>query len=174
MQKHDCFFYNRLVIKNKKPPETVSFPAALPVSFHGIGPVCRKADILPEVINDIFSKENSGEQKLGICFPRQIVIALLIPDEKRGHPFLCRIPRHLRHIVLLPLDVAILQTYALPSLDLTYHAPGFITVRNFQSRLHPSILLSCIIHIPHISPRLKNVPPHHTGEPVPCQTEKTP
>lgn len=86
---------------------------------------------------------------------------------------MCRIPRHLRHIVLLPLDVAILQTYALPSLDLTYHAPGFITVRNFQSRLHPSILLSCIIHIPHISPRLKNVPPHRTGEPVPCQTENT-
>lgn len=79
-----------------------------------------------------------------------------------------------RHIVLLSLDVAILQTYALPSLDLTYHAPGFITVRNFQSRLHPSILLSCIIHIPHISPRLKNVPPHRKGEPVPCQTEKTP
>lgn len=47
-----------------------------------------------------------------------------------------------RHIVLLPLDVAILQTYTLPSFDLTYHAPGFITVRNFQSRLHPSILLS--------------------------------
>lgn len=51
MQKHDSFFYNRLVIKSKKPPETVSFPAALPVSFHGIGTVCRKADILPEVIN---------------------------------------------------------------------------------------------------------------------------
>lgn len=50
MQKHDCFFYNRLVIKSKKPPETVSFPAVLPVSFHGIGTVCRKADILPEVI----------------------------------------------------------------------------------------------------------------------------
>lgn len=52
MQKHDCFFYNRLVIKSKKPPETVSFPAALPVSFHGIGTVCRKADILPAVINE--------------------------------------------------------------------------------------------------------------------------
>ena len=52
MQRHCCSFYNRLVIKSKKPPETVSFPAALPVSFHGIGPVCRKADILPEVINE--------------------------------------------------------------------------------------------------------------------------
>lgn len=41
MQKHDCFFYNRLVIKGKKP-----------VSFHGIGTVCRKADILSEVINE--------------------------------------------------------------------------------------------------------------------------
>ena len=39
-------------MKSKKPPETVSFPAALPVSFHGIGTVCRKADILPEVINE--------------------------------------------------------------------------------------------------------------------------
>ena len=86
-------------MKSKKPPETVSFPAALPVSFHGIGPVCRKADILPEVINDIFAKENSGERQLGICFPRQIqiAIALLVSDGKRGHPFLCRIPRHLRH-----------------------------------------------------------------------------
>lgn len=52
MQKHDCFFYNRLVIKSKKPPETVLFPVALPVSFHGIGTFCRKADILPEVINE--------------------------------------------------------------------------------------------------------------------------
>ena len=52
MQKHDCFFYNRLVMKSKKPPETVSFPAAWPISFHGIDPVCRKADILPEVINE--------------------------------------------------------------------------------------------------------------------------
>lgn len=52
MQKHDCFFYNRLVMKSKKPPETVSFPAALPVSFYGIGTVCCKADILPEVINE--------------------------------------------------------------------------------------------------------------------------
>jgi hypothetical protein len=147
--------HNKPVIQNKKPPETISFPAALSVSFHGIGTVCCKADILPEVINDIFAKENSGERQLGICFPRQIqiAIALLVSDGKRGYPFLCRIPRHLRHIVLLPLDVAILQTYALSSLDLTYHAPGFITVRNFQSRLHPSILLSCIIHIPHISPR---------------------
>lgn len=58
MQMHRYFFYNKLVIKSKKPPETVSFPAALPVSFHGIGTVCRKADILPEVINDIFAKEN--------------------------------------------------------------------------------------------------------------------
>ena len=52
MQRHCCSFYNRLVMKSKKPPETVSFPAALPVSFHGIGTVCRKADILPEVINE--------------------------------------------------------------------------------------------------------------------------
>ena len=44
--------HNKPVIQNKKPPETVSFPAALPVSFHGIGTVCRKADILPEVINE--------------------------------------------------------------------------------------------------------------------------
>ena len=51
MQRHCHTFYNRLVMKSKKPPETVSFPAALPVSFHGIGTVCRKADILPEVIN---------------------------------------------------------------------------------------------------------------------------
>ena len=34
------------------------FTAPLPVSFHGIGTVCRKADILPEVIKDIFAKEN--------------------------------------------------------------------------------------------------------------------
>ena len=39
-------------------------------------------------------------------------------------------------------QIAVFQTYTLPSFDLTYHAPGFITVRNFQSRLHPSILLS--------------------------------
>lgn len=52
MQRHCHTFYNRLVIKSKKPPETVSFPAALPVSFHGIGTVFRKADILPEVINE--------------------------------------------------------------------------------------------------------------------------
>ena len=44
-------------------------------------------------------------------------------------------------------QIAVFQTYTLPSFDLTYHAPGFITVRNFQSRLHPSILLS-LIHIP--------------------------
>ena len=43
--------HDKPVIQNKKPPETVSFPAALSVSFHGIGTVCRKADILPEVIN---------------------------------------------------------------------------------------------------------------------------
>ena len=75
------------------------FTAPLSVSFHGIGTVCCKADILPEVINDIFAKENSGERQLGICFPRQIqiAIALLVSDEKRGHPFLCRMPRHLRH-----------------------------------------------------------------------------
>ena len=75
--------HNKPVIQNKKPPETISFPAALPVSFHGIGTVCCKADILPEVINDIFAKENSGERQLGICFPRQIQIAISTPGLRR-------------------------------------------------------------------------------------------
>ena len=73
--------------------------------------------------------------------------------------------------MLLPLDVAILQTYTLPSFDLTYHAPGFITVRNFQSRLHPSILLSHA-HSPCLPAIKKIFPLDDKGERESCQMEE--
>ena len=56
----------------KNPPETISFPAALPSLFHGIGAVCREADVLPEVIDDIFAKKDRRERQLGIGLPGKV------------------------------------------------------------------------------------------------------
>ena len=72
-------------MKSKKPPEMVSFPAALPVPFHGIGPVCRKADILPEVINEDYPslcKTDIGPYSRGHWQCRNIPYGVILPRDQ--------------------------------------------------------------------------------------------
>ena len=68
-------------------------------------------------------------------------------------------------------QLAVFERHALSSFDLTYHVPGFVAVRDFQSRLHPSILLSHA-HSPCLPAIKKIFPLDDKGEWESCQMEE--
>ena len=121
-----------------------------------------------------------GKIQNAIRLPQDVLTQLFpfLDNQKHGDAkgFQMRIPKD--PAILLRDDdsscfrqIAVFQTYTLPSFDLTYHAPGFVAVRDFQSRLHPSILLSHA-HSPCLPAIKKIFPLDDKGERESCQMEE--